>query len=123
MLQRYNPLAEGHVEYAGRTKFGNRRIYTLVEPINSHAVTALEDCKYIQGKYQTAEGTMVRGWAYRPEPSDTEPTPAPEPKQEISDKCERCGATEDLEIFDSDSEVYGVACKCGHMWLVDRIST
>jgi len=124
-MERYNPLAEGHVERVGHTKVGNRRIYVLVEPINTHAVAALEGYKYVEGKYTTTDGRIVRGWVYRPPPTEPEPerveapedTEAPKP----SDQCEKCNASGDaLQIFDSDPEVYGVVCTCGHMWLVTR---
>lgn len=126
-MERYNPLAEGHIERAGLTKVGERKIYTVAEPEHPAAVTYLEGYKYILDKYMTADNRIVTGWVYRPpEPEERcpmlkrEPEPeATEPEPELPlDKCEKCGREgDDLRIFDSDSEVYGVVCPCGHMWL------
>jgi len=50
-------------------------------------------------------------------PEPEAPEAAPE-ADKPTEKCERCGKSGDeLQIFDSDSEVYGVVCPCGHMWL------
>jgi hypothetical protein len=136
-MERYNPLSEGHIERVGRTKINARPIYALVEPIDTNAVRTLAEYKYVEGKYTTEEGRIVRGWVYNPPyPEATEPEPevvaepevAPEPEPtpepetfECQDECERCGAKgDDLQVFDSDSEVYGVICPCGNMWLAPK---
>jgi len=110
-MDRYNPLAEGHVERVGVTKFGTRPVYIVVEP-EHHAIRAcLEGYKYVPGKYVLDTDRAVTGWVYRPAPNDYYPAL-------VEEKCEKCGlAGSELEIFDQDSEVYGVACPCGHLWL------
>ena len=127
-MERYNPLSEGHIERAGRTSVNARPIYTVSEPEDPNAIEYLKGYKYVLGKYTTAEGRIVTGWVYNPPPveqaspveSAPEPQAEPEPDAPI-DQCERCGKEgDDLRIFDSDSEVYGVMCPCGHMWLSPR---
>jgi hypothetical protein len=125
-MERYNPLAEGHIERAGRTSVNERPIYTVAEPLNANALKYLKGYKYVEGKYTTIVGKVVHGWVYNPppptaapEPEAPEPTPEPEPETvPPMEQCEKCGREgDDLKIFDSDSEVYGVVCPCGHMWL------
>lgn len=87
-MERYNPLAEGHIERIGRTAHADRPVYGMCEPEHPAALTYLKEWGYVLGKWVLAGGKVVTAYIYKgnehPDamPEDDANAAAPEPQAE-----------------------------------------
>jgi hypothetical protein len=97
-MERYNPLAEGHIERIGRTAHADSPVYAMCEPEHPAALAYLKEWGYVLGKWVLAGGAVATAYIYKgnehpsamPEddaaagaeaapPAEAEPEAAPEP--------------------------------------------